>query len=393
MNHNTRDTNAMQRIESKLLQHGSSNQRDNWQCPAHTDRNPSLTLYRARDYKGAFPHCQAGCTLQSVLDALGLDVKDLYDERYEPKTNAVRETITRLRERMPYIQWHSRTALRDRAAYSIYLDLAWAACTLDVDLSCRRLAEMTIGSKATANRAQRKLCALGLIRPRGAAAQGDAKTWTVLTTQQTDLIVEVSEDGVVGKDETHTKVTKTRTLPRVTSSMCLTNPHLEGTELGQCLTNHGLAVVSALTVYPQSRNMVAKRAGVDPKTAGKWLREAARWELAVLTDDGWVAGLPLAEMAAEFVPGDGERHRVAEKKVLHARQRAEYLKNRCAVCKAKVPDGWVFCERDDCAKAHFESKYPACVVCGVKLDHDDGPNTTGLCSYECAVAYDERVKV
>ena len=48
-------------------------------CPAHDDRNPSLSVRRAPDGR-VLVHCFAGCTLDAVLAALGLRLRDLRPE-------------------------------------------------------------------------------------------------------------------------------------------------------------------------------------------------------------------------------------------------------------------------------------------------------------------------
>jgi hypothetical protein len=47
-------------------------------CPAHDDRNPSLSVA----YKGekALVKCHAGCETEAILDALALPWEDLFDE-------------------------------------------------------------------------------------------------------------------------------------------------------------------------------------------------------------------------------------------------------------------------------------------------------------------------
>jgi hypothetical protein len=47
-------------------------------CPAHEDRNPSLSI-TAKDDR-VLLHCHAGCEVVAVLDALALDFADLFDE-------------------------------------------------------------------------------------------------------------------------------------------------------------------------------------------------------------------------------------------------------------------------------------------------------------------------
>ena len=60
---------------------GSSPRRsgDSWtaRCPAHDDSTPSLSISEGDDSR-VLLHCQAGCTLDAVLSALGLDVADLF---------------------------------------------------------------------------------------------------------------------------------------------------------------------------------------------------------------------------------------------------------------------------------------------------------------------------
>jgi DNA primase len=50
------------------------------QCPAHADKSPSLSVCETADGR-ILIHCFAGCGVHDVLDALGLEMKDLYPER------------------------------------------------------------------------------------------------------------------------------------------------------------------------------------------------------------------------------------------------------------------------------------------------------------------------
>lgn len=55
-------------------------------CPAHDDRNASLSVGVGNDDR-ALVHCHAGCETADVLDALGLDVRDLFAADGKPWTN------------------------------------------------------------------------------------------------------------------------------------------------------------------------------------------------------------------------------------------------------------------------------------------------------------------
>jgi len=48
-------------------------------CPAHDDRSPSLSIRETGDSR-VLVHCHAGCDAFDVLQAIGLQFSDLYDD-------------------------------------------------------------------------------------------------------------------------------------------------------------------------------------------------------------------------------------------------------------------------------------------------------------------------
>ena len=66
--------------------------RDGWQCccPAHEDRTPSLSIKQG-DCGSALLHCHAGCSIDSICDALKLSKRDLFtrdDATHAPRTDS-----------------------------------------------------------------------------------------------------------------------------------------------------------------------------------------------------------------------------------------------------------------------------------------------------------------
>jgi hypothetical protein len=53
--------------------------RGDWQCPAHEDHTPSLSVHEGTDGR-ALLHCHAGCQPEQVAAALGLTMPDLFPE-------------------------------------------------------------------------------------------------------------------------------------------------------------------------------------------------------------------------------------------------------------------------------------------------------------------------
>ncbi len=58
---------------------------DGWKslCPAHTDQHPSLNIKIG--YKGLLVKCWAGCSLDNIVGALGLQPSDLFFDAPQPR--------------------------------------------------------------------------------------------------------------------------------------------------------------------------------------------------------------------------------------------------------------------------------------------------------------------
>ena len=67
-----------ERVIAALKAAGSRRRGNNWQCKAHDDRVPSLSVNLALDGSGwVLMHCHAGCTLVETTAAIGLTPADL----------------------------------------------------------------------------------------------------------------------------------------------------------------------------------------------------------------------------------------------------------------------------------------------------------------------------
>ena len=74
---------AYERVLAALNEHGSKGRGNAWQCVAHEDRAPSLSVTRSP--KGVLLNCHAGCATEDVVVALGLSMTDLFDEPVEKR--------------------------------------------------------------------------------------------------------------------------------------------------------------------------------------------------------------------------------------------------------------------------------------------------------------------
>lgn len=99
------------------LQKVKATSRESWLacCPAHDDRSPSLTIRETQDGR-ILLHCFAGCSPDSVLGAIGLEMTDLFPGpigNHKPRENRSFYPADVLKA----IQFESRIVLL--AAYSL----------------------------------------------------------------------------------------------------------------------------------------------------------------------------------------------------------------------------------------------------------------------------------
>jgi Protein of unknown function (DUF3631) len=66
------------RVVAALEARGSRRAGHDWQCPAHDDEVPSLSVTAAKDK--VLVHCQVGCSVEEVVSALGLSMADLFTD-------------------------------------------------------------------------------------------------------------------------------------------------------------------------------------------------------------------------------------------------------------------------------------------------------------------------
>ncbi|MCK4340806.1 MAG: DUF3987 domain-containing protein [Phycisphaerae bacterium] len=80
-------------LENVTGQKPVRNGNEQWQsrCPAHDDRNPSLSIGLGDDGR-VLLHCQAGCTVDQVVTALGLTQRDLFNGNGKPASSKSKST-------------------------------------------------------------------------------------------------------------------------------------------------------------------------------------------------------------------------------------------------------------------------------------------------------------
>jgi putative DNA primase/helicase len=66
-------------------------------CPAHEDRNPSLSVKEGEDGR-ALVHCHAGCSKEDIVTAVGLTIRDLF-----PTHEAAETGLRTIVDRYPYV--------------------------------------------------------------------------------------------------------------------------------------------------------------------------------------------------------------------------------------------------------------------------------------------------
>ena len=69
-------------------------------CPAHADRGPSLSITEGDDR--ILMHCFAGCSVNAVCEAIGIQIRDLFASTIEPHELGQLQQTRRTREQEEY---------------------------------------------------------------------------------------------------------------------------------------------------------------------------------------------------------------------------------------------------------------------------------------------------
>ncbi|MET7944241.1 AAA family ATPase [Streptomyces sp. NPDC005302] len=101
--------NARTRVTDALNNRGCRGRGNSWQCPAHEDRTPSLSIGNRNDGNGIVLSCHTGCDIDDIVAALGLTLGDLFDEPLpKPDPNPTRRKVADY----PYVDEQGELLLR-----------------------------------------------------------------------------------------------------------------------------------------------------------------------------------------------------------------------------------------------------------------------------------------
>lgn len=127
------------------LQGVRKNGANHWtaQCPAHTDKSPSLSIACGEDGR-ILLHDFGGCTVHDVLAAIGLEVGDLFEQRMRPQTREERRAAAEAFRRHG---WQAALRVADR-------EMVVIQCAADM---VQRGVALTEGDRAVLARACRNI--------------------------------------------------------------------------------------------------------------------------------------------------------------------------------------------------------------------------------------------
>jgi hypothetical protein len=78
---------SLSSVEQALAARGCRRARG-WCCPAHDDDQPSLSVSEGKDGR-VLLHCHAGCATQEIVEAAGLEWRDLFSENGDRRATEI----------------------------------------------------------------------------------------------------------------------------------------------------------------------------------------------------------------------------------------------------------------------------------------------------------------
>jgi hypothetical protein len=90
-----------QLVESRLEAAGLKGSGSTWQCPAHEDGKPSLSVSEGPDGR-VLLRCHAGCDVTAITQALGLELRDLFPGHHDSAQHSGQSGATTISQRTVY---------------------------------------------------------------------------------------------------------------------------------------------------------------------------------------------------------------------------------------------------------------------------------------------------
>lgn len=118
-------------VEDALRAHGCKGGRGLWTCPAHEDRSPSLSVNEGDDGR-VLINCFAGCEAAAVVEAIGLNLRDLFDGRPP-------EGWTPPPLRPTGLAWSPAAPIAGRIGLPTWDDVFWSQADDDIDMHFAQL--------------------------------------------------------------------------------------------------------------------------------------------------------------------------------------------------------------------------------------------------------------
>lgn len=165
------------RVKEAFSDAGLTNRGNYWQCPVRDHGKDLKVRVKASNGK-ADVQCYAGCDVKDVANAVGLNLRDLYDQPIQSDYDhaAIRQLANQMRQRADSFTWpdlrtgevKSRTAQRNRLVYHAVLNIWEAtgdpAASERLAIAGRRLEERTPYGYRTCAKALVYLCDIGALR-------------------------------------------------------------------------------------------------------------------------------------------------------------------------------------------------------------------------------------
>lgn len=300
---------AYERVTAALRAHGSRGHGNTWQCPAHDDQHPSLSVNQGEGKVLLYCHVCGRDATEIIVKAIGLEMHDLFDDSSAGQV----DRVCTMMERMAHHAFTGRTALTDRDVLLAVVKLAREHGSLCVICASRVISELSGVHHDTALASLKRLAGKEILLYAGKASGGASRyelAHNPTVFYQPGASISPFHVNTVGK----------RAASEQAAPFAPTNQ-------GITLTKRGMLVWCALADDPMTDQEIAEQTGIPRSTVNRILRiKLARLEYAIKTPDGWIKGYHVYNPDTDNFAG----HIAEDRKARHQRERKQIARVRKA---------------------------------------------------------------